>query len=116
MVNGYTLSLAVLLVVGGRMGDIFGRLRMFVFGVVLFTIASMTAGLAPSSFAAVASRVIQGIGAVFMMPGTLSIITDAFPPAQRGVLIRGQGASVDAELSATRPDADRMPEAATTVA
>lgn len=102
IVNGYTLSLAVLLVVGGRMGDIFGRRRMFVFGVILFTVASMTAGLAPTNFALVASRVIQGIGAAFMMPGTLSIITDAFPPAQRGKAI-GTWAGVSALALAVGP-------------
>lgn len=102
IVNGYTLSLAVLLVVGGRMGDIFGRRKMFVFGVILFTVASMTAGFAPTNFAIVASRVIQGIGAAFMMPGTLSIITDAFPPAQRGKAI-GTWAGVSALALAVGP-------------
>ena len=102
IVNGYTLSLAVLLVVGGRMGDIFGRRKMFVFGVTLFTFASMTAGFAPNNSAVVASRVVQGVGAAFMMPGTLSIITDAFPPAQRGKAI-GTWAGVSALALAVGP-------------
>ncbi len=102
IVNGYTLSFAVLLAVGGRMGDIFGRRRMFVFGVIVFTLASTTAGFAPSSFALVASRVLQGVGAAFMMPGTLSIITDAFPPSQRGKAI-GTWAGVSALALAVGP-------------
>ena len=79
-VNAYTLSFAVLLATGGRLGDIFGRRRGFLFGVTLFAIASATAGLAPSTGWLVGSRVVQGIGAAFMMPATLSIVTNVFPP------------------------------------
>ena len=67
-VNAYTLTFAVLLVTGGRLGDIFGRRRMFLFGVVVFALASATIGFAPSDGWLVASRAIQGIGAAFMMP------------------------------------------------
>lgn len=102
IVNGYTLSFAVLLAVGGRMGDIFGRRRMFIFGVIVFTAASTTAGFAPDSFALVISRVLQGVGAAFMMPGTLSIITDAFPPSERGKAI-GTWAGVSALALAVGP-------------
>ena len=102
IVNGYTLSFAVLLAVGGRMGDIFGRRKMFVVGVVIFTFASATAGFAPTNFALVASRVLQGVGAAFMMPGTLSIITDAFPPHERGKAI-GTWAGVSALALAVGP-------------
>ncbi len=102
IVNGYTLSFAVLLAVGGRIGDIFGRRRVFVVGVIIFTVASTTAGFAPSNFALVASRVLQGIGAAFMMPGTLSIITDAFPPHERGKAI-GTWAGVSALALAVGP-------------
>jgi EmrB/QacA subfamily drug resistance transporter len=102
IVNGYTLSFAVLLAVGGRLGDIFGRRRMFIFGVIIFTFASTTAGFAPSNFALVASRVLQGVGAAFMMPGTLSIITNAFPPAERGKAI-GTWAGVSALALAIGP-------------
>src|ERR671916_1527179 len=77
-VNAYTLSFAVLLVTGGRLGDIFGRRRMFLFGVVVFAISSATIGLAPTQGWLVASRAVQGIGAAFMMPGTLSIISNTF--------------------------------------
>lgn len=102
IVNGYTLSFAVLLAVGGRIGDIFGRRKAFVVGVIIFTIASTTAGFAPSNFALVASRVLQGIGAAFMMPGTLSIITDAFPAHERGKAI-GTWAGVSALALAIGP-------------
>jgi EmrB/QacA subfamily drug resistance transporter len=101
-VNGYTLSFAVLLATGGRLGDIFGRRRMFVGGVVVFTLSSATAGLAPDSLALVLSRVAQGAGAAFMMPGTLSIITDAFPAHERGKAI-GTWAGVSALALAIGP-------------
>ncbi len=102
VINGYTLSFAVLLATGGRLGDIFGRRRMFIIGVIIFTLSSATAGLAPSSLALVLSRVAQGFGAAFMMPGTLSIITDAFPKAERGRAI-GTWAGVSALALAIGP-------------
>src|SRR6476469_6115774 len=83
-VNAYTLTFAVFLVTGGRMGDIFGRRTMFLFGVVTFALSSAFIGFAPTQEVLVIGRAIQGIGAAFMMPGTLSIISDAFPPHERG--------------------------------
>ena len=83
-INGYTLSFAVLLATGGRLGDIFGRRRMFLAGVVIFALSSATAGFAPDATSLVVSRVVQGVGAALMMPATLSIITDAFPANERG--------------------------------
>src|SRR3954470_13187358 len=79
-VNAYTLSFAVLLATGGRLGDIFGRRRGFLFGVVIFAAASAAAGLAPSTATLIAARVVQGIGGALMMPATLSIVTNAFEP------------------------------------
>ncbi len=101
-INGYTLSFAVLLATGGRLGDIFGRRRMFIGGVVLFTLASATAGFAPDTLSLVISRIVQGVGAAFMMPGTLSIITDAFPASERGKAI-GTWAGVSALALAIGP-------------
>jgi EmrB/QacA subfamily drug resistance transporter len=101
-INGYTLAFAVLLATGGRLGDIFGRRRMFIGGVVLFTISSATAGFAPDTLSLVISRVVQGIGGAFMMPGTLSIITDAFPASERGKAI-GTWAGVSALALAIGP-------------
>ena len=86
-VNAYTLTFAVLLVTGGRLGDIFGRRRMFLFGVLVFALSSAAIGLAPDQNWLVAGRAVQGIGAAFMMPATLSIITNAFPPEMRGKAI-----------------------------
>ncbi len=101
-VNGYTLSIAVLLVTGGRLGDIFGRRRMFLTGIVIFAVSSATAGLAPDATALVLSRVVQGVGAALMMPGTLSIIADAFPPQERGKAM-GTWAGVSALALAIGP-------------
>jgi EmrB/QacA subfamily drug resistance transporter len=101
-INGYTLSFAVLLATGGRLGDIFGRRRMFLFGVVIFALSSATAGFAPDSTSLVISRVIQGVGAALMMPATLSIITDAFPPNERGKAM-GTWAGVSALALAVGP-------------
>jgi len=102
VVNGYTLSFAVLLATGGRLGDILGRRRMFLLGVILFAISSATAGLAPSTTALVISRITQGVGAALMMPATLSIITNAFPAAERGRAI-GTWAGVSALALALGP-------------
>jgi len=101
-VNAYTLTFAVLLVTGGRLGDIFGRRRMFLAGVVVFSLASATIGFAPTEGWLVASRAVQGIGAAFMMPGTLSIISNAFPPEERGKAI-GTWAGVSAIALAAGP-------------
>jgi EmrB/QacA subfamily drug resistance transporter len=86
-VNAYTLSFAVLLVTGGRLGDIFGRRRMFLFGVVVFGLSSAFIGFSQSEAWLVAGRAVQGIGAAFMMPATLSIISNAFPAHERGKAI-----------------------------
>jgi EmrB/QacA subfamily drug resistance transporter len=101
-VNAYTLSFAVLLVTGGRLGDIFGRRRMFLFGVVVFGLSSAFIGLSQSEAWLVAGRVAQGVGAAFMMPATLSIIANAFPPHERGKAI-GTWAGVSAMALAIGP-------------
>jgi EmrB/QacA subfamily drug resistance transporter len=101
-VNAYTLTFAVLLVTGGRIGDIFGRRRTFVSGVILFAASSALIGLAPDQAWLVAGRAVQGAGAAFMMPGTLSIISNTFPPAERGRAI-GTWAGVSALALALGP-------------
>jgi EmrB/QacA subfamily drug resistance transporter len=101
-VNAYTLSLAVLLVVGGRLGDIFGRRRIFLTGVTLFALSSAAIGLAPSDAWLIAGRVIQGVGAAMMMPATLSIVSNAFPPHERGKAL-GTWAGVSALALAIGP-------------
>ncbi|MDX6666167.1 MAG: hypothetical protein QOG68_2373, partial [Solirubrobacteraceae bacterium] len=101
-VNAYTLSFAVLLVTGGRLGDLFGRRRMFLFGVVVFATSSAAIGFSPDQTWLVVGRAIQGVGAAFMMPGTLSIISNAFPPEERGKAI-GTWAGVSAMALALGP-------------
>src|SRR4051794_28151676 len=101
-INAYSLSFAVLLVTGGRLGDIFGRRLVFLIGVVVFATASALIGLSPTDGTLVAFRALQGVGAAMMMPATLSIITNAFPPAERGKAI-GTWAGVSAIALALGP-------------
>ncbi|HEX3432639.1 MAG TPA: MFS transporter [Solirubrobacteraceae bacterium] len=101
-VNAYTLSFAVLLVTGGRLGDLFGRRKIFLAGVVIFASASAAIGFSPSDTWLVAWRAVQGTGAALMMPATLSIITNAFPPEERGKAI-GTWAGVSAMALAIGP-------------
>ena len=85
-VNAYTLTFAVLLVTGGRLGDIFGRRRMFLFGVVGFGASSLFIAFSQTDTWLIGGRALQGIGAAFMMPATLSIISNAFPPDRKSVV------------------------------
>jgi EmrB/QacA subfamily drug resistance transporter len=86
-VNAYTLAFAVLLITGAALGDRFGRKRMFVLGVGVFTVASALAALAPSIETLVAARALQGLGAAIVTPLTLTLISEAFPPERRGVAL-----------------------------
>ena len=86
-VSGYVLVLAVLPLAMGRLGDIFGRRRLYLIGLVLFVIASAGCGAAQTIGQLIGLRLLQGVGAAIMMPLTLSILTNAFPPAQRGLAI-----------------------------
>jgi EmrB/QacA subfamily drug resistance transporter len=101
-INAYTLSFAVLLVTGGRLGDIFGRRKVFLIGVVIFGASSALIGVSPTEGWLVAARAIQGVGAALMMPATLSIITNTFPPQERGRAI-GTWAGVSAIALALGP-------------
>src|SRR4029077_12292236 len=83
-VNAYTLTFAVTLVTAGRLGDLFGRRRMFLFGVAVFGASSFMIGLAQSDIWLIAFRAVQGVGSGFMMPATLSIITNTFDARERG--------------------------------
>jgi EmrB/QacA subfamily drug resistance transporter len=101
-VNAYTLAFGVLLVTGGRLGDIFGRRRVFLIGVLLFAASSAFIGFSQSSAWLIGGRAVQGLGAALMMPATLSIITNAFPPHERGRAI-GTWAGVSALALAIGP-------------
>jgi EmrB/QacA subfamily drug resistance transporter len=101
-VNAYTLSFAVLLVTGGRLGDLFGRRKVFLAGVVVFAGSSAAIGFSPSDTWLVGWRAVQGVGSALMMPATLSIITNAFPPQERGKAI-GTWAGVSAMALAIGP-------------
>jgi len=83
IVDGYVLAFASLLLTGGILGDRYGRKKMFVGGVTIFTLASLACGLSQSTSQLIAFRVIQGTGGALLMPGTLSIITVTFPPQER---------------------------------
>ena len=102
IVTGYALTFAALLLVGGKVADAYGRRRIFVLGIVVFTIASLACGLATSSEMLIGARVLQGAGAALMNPATLSIIAATFPPAQRGAAI-GIWAGVSALALAIGP-------------
>jgi EmrB/QacA subfamily drug resistance transporter len=86
-VNAYTLTFAVFLLTGAALGDRFGRRRMFVFGLGLFTAASAAAALAPSMDALIAARAVQGIGGAIVTPLTLTILAGAFPVEKRGLAL-----------------------------
>jgi EmrB/QacA subfamily drug resistance transporter len=101
-VNAYTLTFGMLIVTGGRLGDLYGRRRMFLFGVVVFALSSAGIGVSPSDTWLVVDRAVQGIGAAFMMPATLSIISNAFPAHERGKAI-GTWAGVSAIALALGP-------------
>jgi EmrB/QacA subfamily drug resistance transporter len=100
--NGYALTFGVLMLTGGKLADLMGRRRIFIAGLVIFTIASLLCGLATSAGWLIGARVVQGVGSAFMNPATLSIITATFPPRQRGMAI-GIWAGVSAMALAIGP-------------
>ncbi len=83
MVTGYTLTLASFILLGGSLGDRFGRRRVFVIGVVWFAVASLLCGLAPDAGLLVAARALQGVGGALLTPGSLAIIQAAFSGEDR---------------------------------
>ncbi|MGK5680478.1 DHA2 family efflux MFS transporter permease subunit [Actinoplanes sp. URMC 104] len=83
-VNGYALSLAALVLLGGSLGDRYGRKRIFVLGVSWFATASLLCGLAPTVELLVAARILQGVGGALLTPGALAILEASFAPEDRG--------------------------------
>ncbi|SNR72349.1 MFS transporter [Blastococcus mobilis] len=86
-VTGYTLTLASLILLGGSLGDRYGRRRVFVIGVVWFAAASMLCGLAPNTGQLVAARALQGVGGALLTPGSLALIQSSFRPGDRAKAI-----------------------------
>ncbi len=86
-VNAYVLAYAVLLLTGAAVGDRFGRKRMFIIGLMLFTAASAGSALAPDAATLIATRALQGIGAAITTPLTLTLLADSFPPDNRGLAL-----------------------------
>jgi MFS family permease len=106
VIEAYALFLGGLILVGGSLGDQFGRKRVFLAGVCLFTVASVACGFAGSTRALIAARAVQGIGAAFLVPGSLAIISATFDDADRGRAIGTWSDSVP-----SRQPSDRSPAA-----
>lgn len=87
VVDAYLVTLSSFLLLGGSLGDLFGRRRIFVFGLVLFTAASLGCGVAPNVGALIVARAVQGIGAALLVPGSLAIISAVFRPQDRSTAI-----------------------------
>lgn len=84
VVNAYLLMMASLIALGGRVGDYFGKPRVFVLGMVIFTLGSLWCGLSGSGMSLIAGRVCQGLGAVLMQPASSAIVLSSAPPEARG--------------------------------
>src|SRR5579862_9058280 len=78
IVNAYLLTLGGLILLGGRLGDHFGRKRVYLIGAALFSAASFAGGLAPNAGILLGARAIQGVGAALLAPGTLSLLTSVY--------------------------------------
>src|SRR5215213_4710617 len=102
IVTGYALSFASLMLTGGKLADLLGRRRIFVLGLMVFTLASLACGMANSGSVLIGARIVQGVGAALMNPATLSIISATFPPRERGTAI-GIWAGVSALALAVGP-------------
>jgi MFS family permease len=95
VINGYTLAFGGLLLLGGRAGDLFGRRRVFIAGIALFTIASFLCGVAANESMLIGFRVLQGAGAAIASPTALALITTTFPEGKP----RNQAFAVYAAMS-----------------
>jgi EmrB/QacA subfamily drug resistance transporter len=84
VIEAYSLLLSALLLVGGSLGDHYGRRRIFLIGVVLFASASAWCGFVPNIHQLIAARAAQGLGAALLVPGSLAIISSSFPESERG--------------------------------
>jgi EmrB/QacA subfamily drug resistance transporter len=96
VVSSYLLTLGGLLLVGGRVADVYGRRRLFMIGLGLFTLSSLAAGLAGNGTELIASRAVQGVGAALLMPTTLAIIMATFADAKERSMAIGIWAAIGA--------------------
>jgi MFS family permease len=103
VVSSYLLTLAGLLLVGGRLADVYGRRRLFLLGMAVFTLSSLAAGLAGSGDVLIASRAVQGVGAALLMPTTLAIIMATFTNVRERSMAIGIWAAVGALALALGP-------------
>ncbi|MEP7285923.1 MAG: MFS transporter [Chloroflexota bacterium] len=87
IVNAYALFLASLILVGGSLGDHYGRKRVFMIGIGVFSLSSLACGLSPNIDVLIAARAVQGIGGALMVPGSLAILSASVSGARRGVAI-----------------------------
>src|SRR5919201_1899724 len=101
-VTAYALTFAVLLLTGGKLGDLLGRRLIFIIGLAVFTASSLACGLSSNASELIGARAVQGVGSALMMPATLSIITATFAARERGMAI-GIWAGVSAMALAIGP-------------
>ncbi len=84
IIGGYTLALGSILILGGRLGDRFGRRTMFLWGITSFTVCSVLCAIAPSGNALIAARILEGIAGAILLPQGFGLIREAFPPKEFG--------------------------------
>ncbi|MER6990210.1 MFS transporter [Saccharopolyspora hirsuta] len=102
VLDAYLLTLSALLLLGGALGDRYGRRRVYVIGLVLFTVASLGCGLAPTGEALVVARLVQGVGGALLVPGSLALINSTIRQADRGEAV-GRWAGLTGVSSAIGP-------------
>src|SRR5512132_2555210 len=102
VMNGYTLTLAAFLLIGGSLGDRFGRRKVYLIGIVWFALASAACGFAPGAVFLIVTRALQGVGAALLTPGSLAILEASFVPADRARAI-GAWSGLGGVATATGP-------------
>ncbi|MFF5249762.1 MFS transporter [Streptosporangium sp. NPDC000095] len=103
IVSGYILVFAGLMLVGGRLADVFGRRRVFLIGLVVFTVASFAAGMATDGGVLIATRAVQGVGAAFLTPTALALLTSIFPDGRERATAVGLWSAIGALALALGP-------------